>query len=150
MYHSFILLYILFTDLFVYFFNSLLISLLFQFDSCGYNCKIINIFCLSRKISVSTVTILPAEQPRNRGPIPGRGKTTFSCPTQLECEPNHLSSLLPTIKMNGAIPTLPHISSWRNGNNSYLQLTLRRLMSYIYGAPILDVSRSHTTTQHSR
>jgi hypothetical protein len=31
-----------------------------------------------------------------------------------------------------------------------LCLTLRRLMSYIYGAPILDVSRSHTTTQHSR
>ena len=29
-------------------------------------------------------------------------------------------------------------------------LTLRRLMSCIYGAPILDVSRSHTTTQHSR
>ena len=31
-----------------------------------------------------------------------------------------------------------------------IHLTLRRLMSYIYGAPILDVSRSHTTTQHSR
>ena len=29
-------------------------------------------------------------------------------------------------------------------------LTLRLLLSYIYGAPILDVSRSHTTTQHSR
>jgi hypothetical protein len=29
-------------------------------------------------------------------------------------------------------------------------LTLRLLMSYIYVAPILDVSRSHTTTQHSR
>ena len=29
-------------------------------------------------------------------------------------------------------------------------LTFRRLMSYIYGAPILDVSRSHTTTQLSR
>ena len=31
-------------------------------------------------------------------------------------------------------------------------LTLRLLMSYIYiyGPPILDVSRSHTTTQHSR
>ena len=29
-------------------------------------------------------------------------------------------------------------------------LTFRRLMSYIYGAPILNVSRSHTTTQHSR
>jgi len=32
----------------------------------------------------------------------------------------------------------------------YWLLTLRRLMSYIYGAPILYVSRSHTTTQHSR
>jgi len=31
-----------------------------------------------------------------------------------------------------------------------IHLTLRRLMSYIYGAPILDVSRSHTMTQHSR
>ena len=33
-----------------------------------------------------------------------------------------------------------------------LILTLRLLMSYIYiyGAPILDVSRSHTTTHHSR
>jgi transposase len=29
-------------------------------------------------------------------------------------------------------------------------LTLRLLMSYIHGAPIRDVSRSHTTTQHSR
>ena len=29
-------------------------------------------------------------------------------------------------------------------------LTLRLLMSYIYGAHILDVSRSNTTTQHSR
>jgi len=29
-------------------------------------------------------------------------------------------------------------------------LTFRLLMSYVYGAPILDVSRSHTTTHHSR
>ena len=29
-------------------------------------------------------------------------------------------------------------------------LIFRLLMSYIHGAPILDVSRSHTTTQHSR
>ena len=29
-------------------------------------------------------------------------------------------------------------------------LILRLLMSYIYGVHILDVSRSHTTTQHSR
>ena len=29
-------------------------------------------------------------------------------------------------------------------------LTFRLLILYIHGAPILDVSRSHTTTQHSR
>ena len=29
-------------------------------------------------------------------------------------------------------------------------LTLTRLMSYIYGAPIPDISRSHTMMQHSR
>ena len=29
-------------------------------------------------------------------------------------------------------------------------LTFRLLMLYIYGVPIRDVSRSHTTTQHSR
>ena len=39
----------------------------------------------------------------------------------------------------------PHVSRIR-----VKSLTFRRLMSYIYGAPILDVSRSHTTTQHSR
>ena len=38
----------------------------------------------------------------------------------------------------------------RSTSESYLSLTLRLLMSYIYGAPILDVSRSHTTTHHSR
>ena len=39
----------------------------------------------------------------------------------------------------------PHVSRIR-----VKSLTLRLLMSYTYGAPILDVSRSHTTTQHSR
>ena len=39
----------------------------------------------------------------------------------------------------------PHVSRIR-----VKSLTFRQLMSYIYGAPILDVSRSHTTTQHSR
>jgi len=33
---------------------------------------------------------------------------------------------------------------------SVKSLILRLLMSYIYGAPILDVSRSYTTTHHSR
>jgi len=43
------------------------------------------------------------------------------------------------------IPSHPFL-----GNFKTKLLTLRWLMSYIYGAPILDVSRSHTTTQHSR
>jgi len=34
--------------------------------------------------------------------------------------------------------------------NKFDDLTLKLLMLYIYGAPILDVSRSHTMTQHSR
>ena len=42
-------------------------------------------------------------------------------------------------------PLFPHILIVFSAS-----LTLRRLKSYIYGAPILDVSRSHTTTQHSR
>ena len=45
------------------------------------------------------------------------------------------------------------LSRWDSGasaSKDRFALTLRRLMSYIYGAPILDVSRSHTTTQHSR
>ena len=42
---------------------------------------------------------------------------------------------------------------WRGGPFTGfigLKLTLRSLTLYIYGAPILDVSRSNTTTQHSR
>jgi len=42
------------------------------------------------------------------------------------------------------------VSRKRRYHDTWRGLTLRRLMSYIYGAPILDVSRSHTTTQHSR
>ena len=47
-------------------------------------------------------------------------------------------------------------NGWANTSQSYitrtitLLLTLRQLMLYMYGAPILDVSRSHTTTHHSR
>ena len=37
-----------------------------------------------------------------------------------------------------------------SSSGGQIVLILRLLMSYIYGAPILDVSRSYTTTQHSR
>jgi len=50
----------------------------------------------------------------------------------------------PVAAHNGA----PHTALFTN--SELRGLTLRSLMLYIYGAPILDVSRSHTTTQHSR
>ena len=53
------------------------------------------------------------------------------------------SSPVPVLSQINLVHGSPSIS-WRP------ILTLRLLMSYIYGAPILDVSRSHTTTQHSR
>ena len=51
----------------------------------------------------------------------------------------------------GCLPKVNALSEIRwVWTEKYFCLTLRRLTSYIYGAPILDVSRSHTTTQHSR
>jgi len=65
------------------------------------------------------------------------------------------STLLGMHKVGGdPLVSVLTIKSWlRNLVNYYkafVNLTLRRLMSCIYGAPILDVSRSHKTTQHSR
>ena len=63
--------------------------------------------------------------------------------------------LVPRFRISEAeIPFLDK-GPWRVQGRNYLYLyieilTLRLLMSYIYGAPILDVSRSYTTTQHSR
>jgi len=56
------------------------------------------------------------------------------------------------IRLYNKMPTrIKQLNSFRDFKRKVkLFLTLRRLMSYIYGAPILDVSRSHTTTQHSR
>ena len=76
----------------------------------------------------------------------------------------HISSLGPDMCVNPLKPELNPIFYLLAllGAHHFLHfsririksLTFRRLMSYIYiyiyGAPILDVSRSHTTTQHSR
>jgi len=60
----------------------------------------------------------------------------------------HSASVIGHVANEGTLPLADQYKTmW---NHQWLQLTLRRLMSYIYGAPILDVSRSHTTTQHSR
>ena len=65
----------------------------------------------------------------------------------------------PRLELQNILRPLPSMSirhqcTFRHRADDLLttSLTLRLLMSYIYiyGAPILDVSRSHTTTQHSR
>ena len=53
-------------------------------------------------------------------------------------------------KIFAAIASSSHYPAKEYEQGYSIYLTLTRLMSYIYGAPILDVSRSHTTTQHSR
>ena len=60
----------------------------------------------------------------------------FNVTIQQKCVPNRTSSSVLQMSLSR--------------HNKRRSLTLRRLMSYIYGAPILDVSRSHTTTQYSR
>jgi len=64
---------------------------------------------------------------------------------------NHLNPLNP--ELNPICYLLPLLGAHHFLHVSRIRLkllTFRLLMSYIYGAPILDVSRSHTTTHHSR
>jgi len=84
---------------------------------------------------------------------------TWSYPESDESNPRHRSRFL-KIHFNPLNPELNPICYLLTllGAHHFLHvsrirvklLTFRLLMSYIYGAPILDVSRSHTTTQHSR
>ena len=59
-------------------------------------------------------------------------------------------SLPDTIGGRVVVVLCPECSVHDTNSKGFVRLTRRRLMSYIYGAPILDVPRSHTTTQHSR
>ena len=78
----------------------------------------------------------------NKGPTRCNSMQTFiHCHITL-----HVSGV--THPSSGALKTVSATSGISHAVK--YRLTLRRLMSYIYGAPILDVSRSHTTTQHSR
>ena len=79
-----------------------------------------------------------------------------TCTTFCTLNPSQLSADLQP-HFFPSLPLKPQIPGPTNGelcssrlDYSLTYLTLRLLMSYIYGAPILDVSRSHTTTQHSR
>ena len=78
---------------------------------------------------------------------PGANPRTWVPPKPLPSEVNSLNAELNPICYLLALLAhhFIHVSRIR-----VKSLTIRLLMSYIYGAPILDVSRSHTTTQHSR
>jgi len=67
-----------------------------------------------------------------------------ACSTLLTLKNPELNPICYLLALLGAYHFL-HVSRIR-----VKALNLRLLISYIYGAPILDVSRSHTTTQHSR
>jgi len=110
---------------------------------------------VGRHGSAGIMTRLRGGQARNRGSIPVNDRICISSPRRperlwrsptlllnpLNAELNPICYLLALL---GAHHFL-HVSRIR-----VKLLILRLLMSYIYGAPILDVSRSHTTTQHSR
>ena len=70
--------------------------------------------------------------------------TMYLCTTELNPLNPELNPICYLLALLGAHHFL-HVSRIR-----VKLLTFRRLMSYMYGAPILDVSRSHTTMQHSR
>jgi hypothetical protein len=90
------------------------------------------------KAKTSDVTNKLRTDLSRRHETPYRLNTTFFNPLSPELKP--MSYLLALLAHD-----FLHVSRIR-----VKSLTLRLLMSYKYGAPILDVSRSHTTTQHSR
>ena len=74
---------------------------------------------------------------------------------KVTCKNKHRSSLINPLKaeLNPICYFLALLGAYHFLHVSRIRvksLILRLLMSYIYGAPILDVSRSHTTTHHSR
>ena len=84
-------------------------------------------------------------------------RNNSSCSLLIVCITNrekvlaNLGYLMKTPKIKKYLCTSLEIRCKKKRRITWIRrLNLRRLMSYIYGAPILDVSRSHTTTQHSR
>jgi len=96
--------------------------------------------CINSFSMILTTTFLPSGFNKIRE-WPPRTQETSTFINPLNPELNPICYLLALL---GAHHFL-HVSRIR-----VKLLTFRLLMSYIYGAPILDVSRSHTTTQHSR
>ena len=99
------------------------------------------------------MTILRDEQLKNRPSITRsvdrflycpKGAKSYLVPTQALLGSEHSVHVLCGLTLNLLVPTTvgARINPWAT-NVIYIYI-------YIYGAPILDVSRSHTTTHHSR
>ena len=102
---------------------------------CGKNLNVVSMCAVSPVVHMSNVSSC-------------QKKDFFSFPVAIN---NSINPLNP--ELNPICYLLALLGAHRFLHFSRIRvklLTFRRIMSYIYGAPILDVSRSHTTTQHSR
>ena len=112
----------------------------------------IYVYFYSLHVSGSHVSIIRRINCINTSCISHSVQMTVWCPGLDESHPNlHINPLNP--KLNPICCLLALLGAYHFLHVSRIRvklLTFRRLMSYIHEAPILDVSRSHTTTQHSR
>jgi len=113
-------------------------------------CRVDSLFCCDIKCETRPYQwTAPAEETLN---IEGRIKDKLMATVRPLC-PRHILFYDSKISVPSGFFKFAEMSRFFI-SRYFLQLlhilTLRLLMSYIYGAPILDVSRSHTTTHHSR
>jgi len=112
---------------------------------CFYN--LLAFYLQKQSCIVKSLSALLRQQLRNYGSLmPKKVKSSCLAPKAAKFNPLNpeLNPICYLLALLGAHHFL-HVSRIR-----VKLLTFRLLMSYIYGAPILDVSRSRTTTQHSR
>ena len=127
--------------------------------------------CLGCKLGIATLVLQPVSERRaltcgNYCKGPGTNTICFQINQPIRCtslsafvrsanrtdhDQQHCYHHVPTVNKRRLLQLINSWWwAWGYSKHVELYLTLRRLMSYIYGAPILDVSRSYTTTQHSR
>jgi len=124
----------------------MLISTACQGQMTSYTCNDVTMLrCGADRSHTSRLRHIHVKIPLISSPNPLASETLTSLVTHLINPLNpELNPICYLLALLGAHHFL-HVSRIR-----VKSLTFRLLMSYIYGAPILDVSRSHTTTQHSR
>jgi hypothetical protein len=114
-----------------------------QFSCCSISHK--NILFVAKAVSYRLMIIYGHF-------LPGKIKKSFKKMTLSKTEKILINPLSPELNPICYLLALLAHDFLRVSRIRVKSLTLRLLMShiYIYGAPTLDVSGSHTTTQHSR